>query len=268
MKLYRVIALSMRYFLTIPRNLYRMVDLIYYPLLDIALWGSVYISYELRAQGSMPTQLSPESNIYLAALVLWAVASSINVEIAFNVMEEIYAQNIVGLLTTPIMYSEWVSAVAILSTVKAIFTLIFCSLVIWAFYGLNVFSIGLPFIYATGLISLFGFILGIFLTAFVINWGKRIDLIYWTIPYFVLFISCVLYPLALLPRSLQYLSKLLPTSYIFEGLREHIKTGAMPSAQFTTALALSIVYVIAALWFLRFMLGQSARKGLELLERE
>lgn len=268
MKLYRIYALSLRYFLTIPRNLYRMVDLIYYPLLDIALWGSVYISYELRMHGELPAKLGVESNLYLAALALWAVASSINVEIAFNVLEELYAQNIVGLMTTPILLGEWIIAVVILSTVKAVFTLTFCSCIIWLFYGLNVFAFGLPFIYATALIALFGLILGLFLTAFVVNWGKRIDLIYWTIPYLVLFVSCVLYPLSLLPRSVQFLSKALPTTYVFEGLRAYIKTGVLPSSYFSIALVMSIAYLAVTLWFLRFMLRQSTKKGLELLERD
>lgn len=268
MKLYRVVALSMRYLLTIPRNLYRVVDLVYYPMLDIALWGAVYVSYEFRAQGSMPTTLSPESSLYLAALALWAMASSINIEIAFNVLEELYAQNIVGLMTTPILYSEWVAAVVILSIIKALFTLVFCGSVIWAFYGLNVFSFGLPFIYAAGLTALFGIILGLFLTAFVINWGKKIDLIYWTIPYFLLFVSCVFYPLALLPRPLQYVSKVLPTSYIFEGLRDFIKTGVTPTTQFSIAFGMILIYLVGTLWFMQVMLRQSTQKGLELLERE
>jgi ABC-2 type transport system permease protein len=268
MKLYRIYALSLRYFITIPRNLYRMVDLVYYPLLDIALWGSVYISHELRTHGTIPTKLGIESNLYLAALVLWSIASSINVEIAFNVLEELYAQNVISLLTAPFLHSEWVIAMIILSMVKVAFTLIFCSCVIWLFYGLNVFSFGLPFIYAIALTALFGLILGLFLTAFVINWGKRIDLIYWTIPYLVLFVSCVLYPLALLPRPVQFLSKILPTTYVFEGLRTYIQTGSWPSEYFSFALLLSIAYLAATLWFLRFMLKKSTQKGLTLIEGE
>ena len=66
---------------------------------------------------------------------------------------------------------------------------------------------------------LFGIALGIFAAGMVLRLGPAAEWFVWPIPALLSPFVAVFYPLAMLPQWMQYLSYVLPPSYVFESMR-------------------------------------------------
>jgi ABC-2 type transport system permease protein len=108
---------------------------------------------------------------------------------------------------------------------------------------------------------LFGWALGIFTSSLVIRWGHAAEALIWGVPFLIQPLSAIFYPLATLPSWLQAISKCLPSTYVFEGMRAVIRTGSMPLHYFLTALALNVVYFLLAGLFFNFMYSKARETG-------
>ena len=223
MRLYRIVALILRYAFEIPRDFFRVFDLTFYPLMDIILWGFMSLWIQTGAS-KQSTAIGP---LILLSLVLWMIIENANREIAFNLSEELYAHNLVNILVTPLQLIEWLISVIILASIRALFVFIFCSIAIWVLRCVNIFDLGLLLFAAFPLLLMSGIALGLSISALMMRWGRRISTFIWSIPYLALSFSAVFYPLALLPSWAQTIGRLLPICYVFETLRGAVTTGVI-----------------------------------------
>jgi ABC-2 type transport system permease protein len=81
------------------------------------------------------------------------------------------------------------------------------------------------------------------------------------VPFLLQPLSAVFYPVDVLPPWLQTMAHLLPSMYIFEGMRTALRTGTVDSALVLTALGLNVVYLAAGAGFFGWMLQQARDKG-------
>jgi ABC-2 type transport system permease protein len=65
----------------------------------------------------------------------------------------------------------------------------------------------------------FGISLGIFASAIVLRLGPASEWLLWPLPALLSPFAAVFYPLAVLPPWMQAVSRALPPSYVFEGMR-------------------------------------------------
>jgi ABC-2 type transport system permease protein len=68
--------------------------------------------------------------------------------------------------------------------------------------------------------------------------------------------------MATLPAWMQFAGKLLPLSYVFEGLRTIIAGGTVPGASLMWGLGLSVAYVLLACWFFTRVYRNAVRSGI------
>jgi len=68
----------------------------------------------------------------------------------------------------------------------------------------------------------------------------------WTIMFLFLPLTCVYYPVAVLPHWLQYVAWMLPPTYVFEGMRALVIDHVFRADLMAEALALNIVFFAAA----------------------
>ena len=88
----------------------------------------------------------------------------------------------------------------------------------------------------------------------------------WAIPWGLMPFSGVFYPPETLPMWGQKVSALLPTTYIFEGMREVITTGLVSYEKLFISFGLNILYLIIAVVFFKICFSVSLKKGLSRLE--
>ncbi|MGB7136126.1 MAG: ABC transporter permease, partial [Acidobacteriaceae bacterium] len=89
----------------------------------------------------------------------------------------------------------------------------------------------------------------------------------WPIPAFISPLACVFYPLATLPHWMQWLARLIPASYVFEGMRQVLahQSGRAPevsAAPLAIGAALAVLYLLGMARAFTSVYRHAVRTGL------
>ncbi len=261
MNLQRVLGVFLRYFFAMRKGLQHLSDLLYWPLIDILLWGltSVWMqSQDLRIQ-NLPL-------ILMTALIFWQISWRGSIDISVSLLQELWQRNLVNLFSTPLKFSEWIAGVILISLCKLVFTILFGTLVVYLLYALNVFTIGWAFLPFAASLLIFGWSIGFLASSAIIYWGHKVEMFAWMIGGLFAPFSAVFYPVEVLPQWAHVICWCLPTTYIFEGMRSILHTGTFPMGYFWISIALNILFLAASSSLFRFAFEKSRSKGLGRLE--
>lgn len=166
MAYHRIAALVVRHLYLYRRSLPRMMEIVYWPFLDLVIWGFITM-YLARFQGQMPAVVT----FLLGALILWDVLFRSQQGITISFLEEIWARNLMNLFASPLTPSEFLAATMVMSLFKVTAVSIVMSGCAWLFYGYNVFIVGLWLIPFVMNLVLTGWIIGVFTTSLIMRFG-------------------------------------------------------------------------------------------------
>lgn len=260
MNLSRIRGVFFRYYYTMLKGPNQLSDLFYWPLVDILLWGltSIWI------QGQNGTALLPL--LLMTGLIFWQIAWRGSVDISVNLLQEFWHRNLVNLFSTPLKISEWIAGVILLCFCKLAVTITFGSLMVYLLYSLNVFTVGWAFLPFAASLLVFGWTLGFIAAGTIIYWGHQVEMFAWMIAFVFAPFSAVFYPVEILPQWAQHISWSLPTTYIFEGMRQILNGHAFPISYLAISIVLNFVYLSLSILFFIWMFEKSRVKGLARLE--
>lgn len=259
-KFYRIIVVIKRHIWQMQKDVGRMFDMVYWPMVDIVLWG--FTSMWLEKTGTQ----SSGSFILLAALVMWSVIWRSQVDISLSFLEELWSENLVNLVATPLTFTEWVLGVMLLGVARSLLVFFYTAFLVWLFFGKSIFVLGLPLYWYVFNLIVAGWALGFFVAGFLAYYGKRIQSFVWAIGWLFSILGAVFYPVSVLPHALQLVCKAFPLMYVFETMRMQVQTGLVVIDNLIIALVLSVIYCLLALTFFAFMFKKSAQYGLARLE--
>jgi ABC-2 type transport system permease protein len=131
-----------------------------------------------------------------------------------------------------------------------------------ALFGLSFFVYGLMLAPFLLILFLFGVSLGICTCAMVLRLGPSAEWLVWPVPAVISPFAGVFYPISILPHWMQLVGKLLPVSYVFEGLRKIISGGTVSAASLILGGGLAITYVLLACWFFKRVFRHAVRTGI------
>ena len=144
---------------------------------------------------------------------------------------------------------------------RVIFTGLILAVIAIAAYQFNLFNLEIALIPFYLNLLLFGWALGLISVSLILRFGHGAESLAWAIPFMVQPFSAVFYPVSALPAWLQPLSKLFPSTHVFEGMRDVIQSGTFPATHMVASLAMNIIFLSASLWLLHTMLTGARRKG-------
>lgn len=260
MKFGRCWAVFLRYFYLFAK-LDQIADLLYWPAIDIALWGLTTVWIQ---QGSQ--HVSNIALIVMTGLIFWQIVWRGNYEVSVNLLQEFWNRNLVNLFSTPLKLREWMVGVIMLSFTKIFITLAFGSILVYVLYALNVFTIGWAFLPFTALLMMSGWMIGFLAAAVVIYWGQRFQMLAWMTAYVFAPFSAVYYPVSALPKWLHPVAYALPTTHVFEGMRTVLQQQIFPWTAFWWSLVLNIIYLLVTMSIFAFAFEKSRSKGLSRFE--
>ncbi|HLX12044.1 MAG TPA: ABC transporter permease, partial [Bacteroidota bacterium] len=107
-----------------------------------------------------------------------------------------------------------------------------------------------------------GIALGILACAMVLRLGPSAEWFVWPIPALISPFAGVFYPLTTLPVWMRVISRVLPPSYVFEGMRAIIAGKPESYSELFAGLGLSVFYIILAGWVFKRVYRKSVRTGL------
>jgi ABC-2 type transport system permease protein len=261
MSWHRIQAVVVRHLYLFRKSPDRWSDMVYWPVLDIVMWG-LTSRWITQSQAEIPNLVL----LILTALVFWQVVWRANYEISVNLLEELWNQNVVNLFSTPLTVIEWVLSVMIVGGLKLILTVAVATGAVWLLYAINVFAIGWSILPFFALLMMSGWFMGFLAAGLIIYYGHKIQTIAWSMGFLFAPFSAVYYPLATLPPAVQMISRFLPMTYVFEGMRTVINHGPIRLDYLLISLGLNLLYLFLALAFFVFMFARSRVKGLARLE--
>jgi len=242
----RIQAMVLRHVYLLRSSWPRVVELIYWPTLEMVIWG--FMSQFMRNQGGY---LGQAFGVLLGAVLLWDVFFRGQLGILVSFLEEYWARNLGHLFVSPLRPAEWVGSLIVMSIIRVLVGTLPAALLAIPFFGYSIFDMGLPLILFFVLLTLLGWAIGLMIIAVVMVNGLGAESLAWLAVFLLSPISAVYYPVSVLPVWLQYVAWGLPTSHVFEGMRTLVLSGRVDWAEARTAFLLDLVYIaLGALAFL------------------
>ncbi|MCP9454917.1 MAG: ABC transporter permease [Nitrospira sp.] len=245
MKLHRIFALLTRHLYLYRRSLPRILEIFYWPFLDLVIWGFITL-YLARAGDHLPGMVM----FFLGALILWDMLFRSHQGITISFLEELWARNLMNLFASPLKPGEFLVATMLMSLFKVTCVAGVMTLCAAAFYSYNLLQVGLWLIPFIVNLVLMGWAIGVFTTSLIMRFGQEAEVLAWSMVFLFQPISCVFYPMDVLPPWLHHLAMINPAAHIFEGLRSVVNTGTAPVERLAWAFGLNGLLTVAVItWF-------------------
>ena len=235
----KIYALGLRHLYLISNSFPRILDLIYWPTVQIFLWGFISKFFTLNSD-----YYSNTVGIILTAAILYDFL--FRASISFNMMflEEIWSRNFTNLFIAPIKISEIITSLTLTAILRTLIGLIPAVILAVPLFGVSVFKLGAPLLFLLIALYLFGISLGLLVTSGLLRFGPSFENIAWASLFFLAPLGCIYYPIEILPNVLQIIAKCLPLVHIFEEMRSILMTGVVNYIDIIRSISLSIIYFI------------------------
>jgi len=254
---HRIAAVCLRYFYLYKRSAPRLMEIFYWPLLDLLLWGFITL-YLARYKESLPNFTA----FLLGALILWDILFRSQQGISVSFLEDVWSRNFLNLFASPLQPGEYLLALMLMSVFKILVAATVMSTLAWLFYSFNIFVLGMTLVPFVLCLVMLGWAIGIVTISFILRFGQEAEILAWGIGLLFQPVSAVFYPVSVLPGFLRVLARGVPASYVFEGMRQAITTGRFALRELVLALGLSAVYLAGSLIIFHTTFKAVKKKGL------
>jgi ABC-2 type transport system permease protein len=256
MKLFRIYALFLRHFYLIKSSFPRILDLIYWPTIQIILWGFISKFFTMHSEFYNHT-----AGIILSAAILYdfLFRSSISFNMLF--LEEIWSRNFTNLFIAPLKVSEIIASLTITALIRTLIGIVPAILLATPFFGVSLFNLGPSLILLFLSLYFFGITLGLLVVSGLLKYGPAFENIAWSSLFLLAPLGCIYYPLSILPDWLQILAKTLPLVYIFEEVRSILLNNIVNYSNIFTALILNLIYFTIAVYVFYSSFDEARKRG-------
>lgn len=257
MSLTRVRALYVRQFYLIRDNPVRLVQIFAWVFFDIVLWG-----FLTKYLGNLVGERIQFTPLFLGAILIWNFVTRTMHGIATGFFEDVWSRNFLNVFGSPVSVGEYIMALVLVGITTAVGGLLWMMLVAWIFFGFSVFAYGWLLVPFLLILFLTGIALGIGSVALVLRLGPSAEWLIWPIPEVLSPFVGVFYPVATLPLWLQFVARLLPPSYVFDGVRSLVFGYPFAPHALLLAIVLALAYIALAYLAFRGVYRLAIRRGL------
>ena len=261
MKWYRIIALIYKYWCLSYRSLDRIFDIFYWPVVGLLVWGftSNYIKDFSNANIIV--------NFFMGGAILFTFFWRAQTDIGTFILEDFWSRNLYNIFSTPVKLLELLVSISLIGIIRSFISFLLLTVLASILYSFNILKMGvLPILLFSTNLMFFGWVVGIFVSALIFRFGLRIQVFAWSLGFLIEPFSCVYYPLASLPAWMQKISMVLPTTYIFEGMRfAYTKNSISFELLFKAYL---ITFILLLLSYIFFIYAFNQAKKIGVLVRE
>ena len=256
MRWHKIYALCLRHIYLISNSLPRIIDLIYWPTVQIFLWGFISKFFTLNSE-----YYSNTVGIILTAAILYDFL--FRVSISYNIMflEEIWSRNFTNLFIAPIKISEIISSLVFTALVRALIGLVPAILLTSPLFGISLLDLGLNLFFLFLSLYIFGITLGVLVSSGLLRFGPSFENIAWSTMFLLAPFGCIYYPIEILPEIFQKIAYCLPLVYIFEEARNILINQSINYQNLITAFTLNLFYLVLAIVLFYYSFEKARNKG-------
>jgi len=252
----RVFAMVLRHWYLLSSSWPRILDLIYWPAVQMLMWG--FLQMYLSQNSGFFAQAA---GTFIGAVMLWDILFRGQLGFSISFLEEMYARNMGNLMMSPLRPVEFVAALMIMSVIRLAIGMVPVSLLAIAFFDFNLWGLGLALAVFFMNLLLTSWAVGILVAGILLRHGLGAENMAWTFMFLLLPVTCVYYPVSVLPSWLQIFAWMLPPTYVFEGMRALLIEKVFRADLMTQAFALNAVLFAAGVIGFLILLKNARREG-------
>jgi ABC-2 type transport system permease protein len=253
----RITAMLLRHLFVLRRSWPRLLELAYWPTVQMILWGFVTLFFMQHS-----SWVAQAAGVLISAVLLWDVLFRANLGVSVTFMEEMWARNLSQLFASPLRPHELVVSLALMSLIRTLISVLPAMLLALPLFGISVFALGLPLAAFFANLLLFGWSVGLVVAALVLRLGLGAESLAWVAVFALAPLSGVYYPIDVLPGWLQPVAWSLPSAYVFEGMRSVLFENRFRIDLLAAGVAVNIVYMAMASGFFLYMCRVARTRGL------
>jgi ABC-2 type transport system permease protein len=238
----RIWGLMYRHLVLYRRSWPRLLELAYWPTLQMCIWGftASFFASRLGSAGAMTIGL------LLGAVLLWEVALRSQMGVAISFLEEIWSRNLGHVFVSPLRPWELVAALIGMSVLRMSAGVLPAVLLAWALYAFNLFAMGPVLILFALNLMVMGWSVSLGVVSLILRHGAGAEALAWSVLFGLTPFSAVFYPVSVLPRAVQPIALALPSAHVFEGMRGVLLHGVIAWDQLAWAAGLNALWLAAA----------------------
>lgn len=257
MPFHRTAAIVLRQYYLLRGSPVRVLPIFAWVAIDIVLWG--FITRYLNTIASPGFDFVP---VLLGAVLFWDFFTRVMHGVTMAFLEDVWSRNFLNLFASPLSIREYVGGLVLSCIATSVLGLLTMVLLAATAFGLSFFAYGAMLVPFLLVLFLFGIALGIFASALVLRFGPASEWIVWPVPAFLSPFAAIFYPVSTLPHWMQWVSYLLPPSYVFEGMRAIVSGGTYRGSTLLISAFLAALYILLASWFFTRVHRHAVRTGL------
>ena len=256
MRWHKIYGLSLRHIYLIKSSFPRILDLIYWPSVQVFLWGFISEFFTVSS-----TYYSNTVGIILTAAILYdfLFRSSISYNMMF--LEEIWSRNFTNLFIAPLKISEIITALTATALIRTLIGIVPAVLLATPFFGVSLFELGPSLILLLLSLYVFGMTLGLLVVSGLLRYGPAFENVAWSSLFLLAPLGCIYYPISILPDWLQIVAKFLPLVYIFEEVRSILLNNVVNFSNLANALMLNVIYFTLSIFVFYSAFHEARKKG-------
>ena len=256
----RIGAILLRHSICCAARWPRLFDLVYWPT---AADGRVGLHHQFLAANS--SWVVQAGGVLIGGVLLWDVLVRGQFGMTLSLLEEMWSRNLGQPVRQPACgRSSSRVALMVLSMLRSLIGVMPAALLAIPMFAFSIFDLGLPLIAFWAVLIMFGWGVGLMISAALIRFGLAAESYAWASIFVLAPVSGVYYPIDTLPAWLRAISWALPSTHVFEGMRAVMIDNVFRWDLMASALGLNVIYLAAGLGL--FLLAfESARQRGQLL---
>lgn len=235
---HRVYGMVLRYYYLLRGSWTRLAEMIYWPLLNIVIWG--FITQFMAGHSDW---VARAGGVFLGAVMLWDVMFRGNLGVSLSFLEEMWSRNLGHLSVSPLRPGELVVALLTMSLLRTLVGMLPVALLAIPLYHFSIFGLGLPLAAFFVNLMVTGWAVGLTVSAMVLRYGMGAESLAWVVIFAAAPLCGIYYPIDVLPAWLRPIAWCLPPSHVFEGMRAVMFGTEFPYEQLMLASALNLAYI-------------------------
>jgi ABC-2 type transport system permease protein len=238
----RIWGLMYRHLALYRRSWPRLLELAYWPTLQMCIWGftASFFTARLGSAGTMAL------GVLLGGVLLWEVALRSQMGVAISFLEEIWSRNLGHVFVSPLRPWELVAALIAMSVLRTAAGVIPAMLLARALYDFNLLAVGPVLALFVLNLLVMGWWVSLGVVSLILRHGAGAEALAWSVLFGLTPFSAVFYPVSVLPAAVRPLALALPSAHVFEGLRAALNQGVIAWGHLAWAGGLNLAWLLAA----------------------
>ena len=237
----RIGALVLRHTYLLRRSWPRLLELMYWPTVQMIIWGLVTMFLVTNS-----SWVAQAAGVLLAGVILWDVMFRGQIGLSLVFIEEMWSRNLGHLFVSPLRPWELIFALMLISLIRTLIGMAGAVGFAYLLYAFSIFDLGFALIGFFVNLIVMGWAVGFFVAGLVLRYGLGAESLAWFLIFALAPFSCVYYPLSILPDWLEPVAGALPSAHVFEGMRELLVDGTFSGDHMMRASLLNIAYIAPA----------------------